>query len=119
MKRAFLLLALLATNAQAMRVTATAYSLHGLTAKGTRAGPGTIAVSRDLLGKIPYYSTVRLSHLTGSGCHGFRTAELTVLDTMRADKYNTVDVWLPSYSKAIKWGHCKATITIIKKGRGR
>ena len=98
-------------------VTATAYSMPGrITATQTRARNGVIAVSRDMLPYIPYGSRVRV--IPKGNC-GFRTALLTVEDTMAAHIHRTVDVHLPIRTMAKKWGRCKATLVLVRKGKGR
>lgn len=101
-------------TAQAIQITA--YSLHGTTASGKRAGKGKAAVSRDLLKKYPYGTVIKLVGVGGKHCGGFNTAPLLVADTMRRDIRKTVDVWLP-HKKARAWGRCHGRIVVLKKAR--
>lgn len=117
MRRFVLLLALLGASAQGLRVQATAYTLRGITADGSRARNGVIAVSRNLRHLYPYGSTVRLVGVKGPSCGGFATGQLRVADTMARGIYNTVDVWLPTQRAADNWGRCTAKLVLIKKAR--
>lgn len=99
-------------------VNATAYALRGPTASGTRAGPGQIALSRDLIRRVPYGSVVRLTAVGGPRCGGYSTAPLRVTDTMPARTTNAADVWLPTAHAARAWGRCVATLTVLSRPRG-
>ena len=98
-------------SSQSAVVNATAYSLTGqITATGSRAGVGQIAVSRDMLWKYPYGSYVRLVSVKGGQCKGYSTGWLRVTDTMAKYITRTVDVHLPSSAAARLWGRCTATL---------
>ena len=64
-----------------------------LTASGAVAGPGTAAVSHDLLERTPYGSRVEVVSVSGEGCGGWvPDTPLTVADTMNARIKNHLDV---------------------------
>ena len=84
-----------------------------LTASGAPPGPGTVAVSRDLLRRFPYGSAVVVLSVSGPGCGGWTPdAPLTVADTMNARIRNHVDVWLETTEQARNWGRCRAEIRL-------
>lgn len=119
MTRILALLLALGGPAHALSVSATAYALRGTTASGPRAGPGQIALSRDLIARIPYGSTVRLVQVRGPHCGGYRTAPLRVTDTMARHVRNTADVWLPTVRQARSWGRCTARLEIVALAKGK
>ncbi len=54
-----------------------------ITASGAVAGPGIVAVSRDLLARFPYGSEVEIISVSGEGCGGWvPETPLTVADTI-------------------------------------
>lgn len=116
MKKLLLLSILALTScAPAIEVIATAYSMpNQITATGTKAGNGQIAVSRDLLSRYPYGSKVKLVSVRGSNCNGYPTLPLKVTDTMAAHVKNTMDVHLPSTRAARSWGRCIATVVKVR-----
>lgn len=82
-----------------------------ITASGAVAGPGTVAVSRDLLERFPYGSELEIISVSGDGCGGWvPETPLTVADTMNARIRNHVDVWLETLEEARNWGRCEAEI---------
>jgi murein DD-endopeptidase MepM/ murein hydrolase activator NlpD/3D (Asp-Asp-Asp) domain-containing protein len=108
-------------------ITATAYtsavaetdSRPNETATGTTTGPGTLAVSRDLLSIIPYGSVVRL-RVTGAPASIKRMVEgrlFYVEDTMAARWTRKVDVWFPERSAALSWGNRQVTIEVVSLGK--
>jgi 3D (Asp-Asp-Asp) domain-containing protein len=95
------------------------------TSTGARTRYGIIALSRDLLKRIPYGSRVRLqdngSWKNGRG-YGKYNAMLkdtlfVVEDTMHPRKSGTVDVWLPARDRAIQWGVRSLNMQIVQMGR--
>lgn len=86
-----------------LRVVATGYSSTSdqtdgdpwITATGNRVRPGTVAVSRDLLGMLP---------------HG--TALWIIDDTMGPAARDGLDVWFPSRGEALRWGRRMLTLEI-------
>ena len=120
-----LCLILVSDSSKAFRLTVrtTAYNASSsqtdstpfITATGTRARVGVVALSRDLLAFIPYGSRVQIVNLRGSGCGGWNTGILRVEDTMHARKRNQADVLLGSYRSAINWGVCTGTLEVISR----
>lgn len=85
-----------------------------LTASGTRTGPGTAAVSRDLLERLPYGSRIRVVSTSGEGCGGWPPeAPLRVEDTMNVRIRNHLDIWVASTEQALSWGRCQARVSVI------
>jgi 3D (Asp-Asp-Asp) domain-containing protein len=96
-----------------------------VTATGARTRFGVVALSRDLLRRIPYGSIVRIEDL-GSWANGrgrgtynrmLSGVNFIVEDTMNARKRNTIDVWMPSRRAAIQWGARQIRVTVIRFGR--
>ncbi len=96
-----------------------------VTATGARTRFGVVALSRDLLRRIPYGSIVRIEDL-GSWANGrgrgtynrmLSGVNFIVEDTMNARKRNTVDVWMPTRRGAIQWGARQIRVTVIRLGR--
>ena len=116
-----------------LRVRSTAYnsipnqtdSSPWTTSTGARTRYGIIALSRDLLRRIPYGSRVRLedngSWKSGRG-YGKYNAMLkdtifVVEDTMHPRKHGMVDVWLPARDRAMQWGVRSLNMHIVQVGR--
>lgn len=86
-----------------------------ITASGAVAGPGTVAVSRDLLERFPYGSEVEIIAVSGDGCGGWvPEAPLTVTDTMNARIKKHLDIWLGTTEQALNWGRCRGEIKPVK-----
>lgn len=86
-------------------------STPNVTASGAEAAPGTVAVSRDLLGRFPYGSELAVLSVSGPECGGYvPDTPLTVADTMNARLENHIDVWLETTEQARNWGRCRADI---------
>lgn len=83
-----------------------------ITATGTRTRPGVIALSRDLLKVFPYGTRVTIQDLSGG--YNFAGQVFIVEDTMAARKRNSVDIWMPSYSQAIRFGARQVRITAVR-----
>ncbi len=96
-----------------------------VTATGARTRFGVVALSRDLLRRIPYGSIVRIEDLgtwangRGRGTYNrmLSGVNFIVEDTMNIRKRNTVDVWMPSRRAAIQWGARQIRVTVIRLGR--
>jgi 3D (Asp-Asp-Asp) domain-containing protein len=96
-----------------------------VTATGARTRFGVIALSRDMLGSIPYGSQVRLEDMgalgSGAGRGRFnsmlRGVVFIVEDTMNKRISRTVDVWFHSRSTALRWGKRQVKLTILRYGR--
>lgn len=86
-----------------------------ITASGAVAGPGIVAVSRDLLERFPYGSEVEIITVSGQGCGGWvPKAPLTVADTMNARIKKHLDVWLGTTEQALNWGRCRGEIKLVE-----
>lgn len=83
-----------------------------ITATGTRTRPGVIALSRDLLRVFPYGTRVYIQDLSGG--YNFGGQVFIVEDTMAARKVNSVDIWMPSYGQAIRFGARSVRITAVR-----
>jgi 3D (Asp-Asp-Asp) domain-containing protein len=96
-----------------------------VTATGSRTRFGIVALSRDLLRRIPYGSIVRIEDLgnwangRGRGTYNrmLSGVNFVVEDTMNIRKRNTVDVWMPTRRGAIQWGARQIRVTVIRLGR--
>ncbi len=96
-----------------------------VTATGARTRFGVIALSRDMLGSIPYGSQVSLEDMgalgSGAGRGRFnsmlRGVVFIVEDTMNKRITRTVDVWFHSRSTALRWGKRQVKLTILRYGR--
>ncbi len=99
--------------------TATAYDLsfqscgkypsdpgYGITATGTRAKYGTVAVDPRV---IPLGSKLYIETSDGSFVYGFATAE----DTGGAIKGNKVDLFFPSYNDCMRFGRRPVKVYIL------
>lgn len=87
-------------------------STPNITATGTRTRPGVIALSRDLLRVFPYGTRVTIQDT--SGRYNFAGRVFIVEDTMAARKTNSVDIWMPSYGEAIRFGARSVRITAVR-----
>lgn len=98
---------------------ATAYNSLGsqtdstphITATGTRTRLGVVALSRDLLRVFPYGTRVQIQDLSGG--YNFGNQVFIVEDTMNVRKVNSIDVWLPSYSQALRFGARQVRVTAL------
>ncbi len=112
----------------------TAYNSHAsqtdsspnVTATGATTAFGVIAMSRDMLGLIPYGSLVRLkdlgSYRSGRGEGKFQevlnTQDLFIVeDTMHPRKLEQIDVWFADHSEALNWGVRKVELEVVRVGR--
>jgi 3D (Asp-Asp-Asp) domain-containing protein len=95
------------------------------TSTGARTRYGIIALSRDLLKRIPYGSRVRLQdNGTWKNGRGYgkynamlKDTVFVVEDTMHPRKSGTVDVWLPARARAMQWGVRRLNMQIVQVGR--
>ncbi|TBH17560.1 hypothetical protein ETP66_08850 [Thermus thermamylovorans] len=92
-----------------------------VTATGTRTRIGVLAVSRDLLGVLPYGTRVRLRdlgtvHGRGKGQFDpfFREVVFVVEDTMNARWRNRVDVWMPDRATALRFGRRLVELEVVE-----
>jgi len=111
-----------ASSARSYVVRSTAYnstpgqtdgSPH-ITATGTRTRFGVVALSRDLLGFIPYGSRIRIQDLSGTSYNRMLANTVFIVeDTMNARMYRKVDVWMGTRSQALNWGSRSIRITVV------
>ena len=95
------------------------------TSTGARTRYSIIALSRDLLRRIPYGSRVRLQDIgawsngRGSGKYNamLKDTIFVVEDTMHPRKNGTVDVWLPARRQAMQWGVRRLNLQVVQVGR--
>jgi 3D (Asp-Asp-Asp) domain-containing protein len=88
---------------------ATAYSLRGRGASGLGVRKGTIAADPRVL---PFGTRVRLDAGPYSG-------EYLVTDSGSAVKGNKIDVWVPTYSEACRFGRRNVKLTVLSYGARR
>lgn len=111
-------------SATELMVSVTAYSSDQsqtdstpfITATGTRTQIGTLAISRDLVGKYGYGKKIRIIRwLKTDGCNTKRMPYNIVFsaeDTMNIRYSRKIDIWMPSYRTALSFGSCRAIIKI-------
>ncbi|GGJ20119.1 3D domain-containing protein [Deinococcus roseus] len=88
-----------------------------ITATGARTRFGIVALSRDMLRKIPYGSKVRIELLGKGASYYNRLLSQTVFvveDTMHPRKYGQVDIWMRSSSEARSWGVRQVRLTVLR-----
>lgn len=85
---------------------ATAYSLKGRGASGLGVRKGTIAADPKVL---PFGTRVRLDAGPYSG-------EYVVTDSGSAVRGNKIDVWVPTYSEACRFGRRNIKLTVLSYG---
>jgi 3D (Asp-Asp-Asp) domain-containing protein len=88
---------------------ATAYSLRGRGASGLGVRKGTIAADPRVL---PFGSRIRLDA-------GPYTGEYIVTDSGSAVKGNKIDVWVPTYGEACRFGRRTVKLTVLSYGAKR
>jgi 3D (Asp-Asp-Asp) domain-containing protein len=88
---------------------ATAYNLRGRGASGLGVRKGTIAADPRVL---PFGTRVRLDA-------GPYTGEYVVTDSGSAVKGNKIDVWVPTYSEACRFGRRNVKLTVLSYGARR
>ncbi|GEM45128.1 3D domain-containing protein [Deinococcus cellulosilyticus] len=88
-----------------------------ITATGARTRFGIVALSRDMLRKIPYGSKVKIELLGKGASYYNRLLSQTVFvveDTMHPRKYGQVDIWMRSMSEARSWGVRQVRLTVLR-----
>ncbi|BDP41865.1 hypothetical protein DAETH_18340 [Deinococcus aetherius] len=85
-----------------------------ITATGTRVRNGVVALSRDLLRVFPYGSKVTIEDVSGRTGNLLRGQVFSVEDTMAARKTNSIDIWMPSRSQAIRFGARQVRVTAVR-----
>ncbi|MFQ5963742.1 MAG: 3D domain-containing protein [Candidatus Scalinduaceae bacterium] len=116
----FVLNLIYVNNLRAEMFTATAYcsckkccdkdpsdKWYGITATGTRARWGTVAVDRKV---IKLGSKLKIE--------GFPNTTFRAEDVGGAIKGNHIDVWFPNHKEALKFGIQKKVIYVVQKGKG-
>jgi len=88
---------------------ATAYNLRGRGASGLGVRKGTIAADPRVL---PFGTRVRLDA-------GPYTGEYVVTDSGSAVKGNKIDVWVPTYQEARRFGRRSVRLTVLSYGPRR
>jgi 3D (Asp-Asp-Asp) domain-containing protein len=92
-----------------------------ITATGARTKLGVVALSRDMLRYIPYGSVITIQDY-GSSRGKFNSflasRQFVVEDTMHRRMQNKIDVWLPDYGTAIRFGKRTLKVTVVRYGRG-
>ena len=88
---------------------ATAYSLRGRGASGLGVRKGTIAADPRVL---PFGTRVRIDAGPYSG-------EYLVTDSGSAVKGNKIDVWVPTYKEACRFGRRNVKLTVLSYGARR
>jgi 3D (Asp-Asp-Asp) domain-containing protein len=90
-----------------LHVSATAHSVEGTTADGSKSRPGTVAADPNI---IPLGSRIRVS---GAGKY---SGVYTVVDTGRAIKGREIDIYMRSDAEAKKFGRKNVRVVILKLG---
>jgi 3D (Asp-Asp-Asp) domain-containing protein len=89
---------------------ATAYSIEGKTADGTRTREGVVAADPDVL---PLGTRIRIH---GAGPYD---GEYVVEDTGRKINGHELDLYLPSNREAKRFGRKTVRVTVLARGAGR
>lgn len=89
---------------------ATAFSLHGVTAAGTRPHSGTVAADSAVL---PLGTRIRVS---GAGAH---SGTYVVSDTGSKVLGRHIDIYMPSQVEARQFGKRRVWITVLRWGDGK
>ena len=77
---------------------------------------GVIAVSRNLLGRLPFGTRVRIEDLSrpGGAFAGLMSRQVFVVaDLLGPQAYNQIDIWMRSYGSAIRWGVRKVKLSVL------
>ena len=85
---------------------ATAYSLRGRTASGSKVGKGVIAADPRFL---PPWSHVRLEA-------GLYSGDYLVADTGGSVRGRRVDIWTPTTREAFRFGRRRVKLTVLSYG---
>lgn len=79
---------------------------YGITATGTAAGPGTVAVDPRV---IPLGTKLYVESMDGTASYGYATA----LDTGGAIKGNRIDLWHPTHEEAMEFGRRPVKVYVL------
>jgi 3D (Asp-Asp-Asp) domain-containing protein len=93
-----------------MRFEATAYSIEGKTAAGTRAREGVVAADPALL---PLGTRIRIHDA------GKYSGEYVVRDTGRTIKGREIDIYLSNDAEAKRFGRKSVEVEVLAYGDGR
>ncbi|HEY2931378.1 MAG TPA: 3D domain-containing protein [Acidobacteriota bacterium] len=85
---------------------ATAYSDYGITASGVLVSTGIIAADPNVL---PMGSIIEIDAGKYSGIY-------TVMDTGAAVKGEKIDIFIPDYDEALRFGSRKVAVKILRRG---
>ena len=88
---------------------ATAYSLKGLTRSGVRAQRGIVAADPS---RIPLGSVIQVRAGSYSGIY-------RVLDTGSAIKGSIIDIYVPDYNEAKRFGRKRVQVRVLRHGWDR
>ena len=105
-----LTLGFLMVTTSPMRFTATADSLHGLTAKGTVPRLGIVAADPAVL---PLGSVIRVSEA------GAYSGTYVVADTGPGIVGHHIDIYMPSRHEATQFGRKQILVRMVSKGDNR
>jgi 3D (Asp-Asp-Asp) domain-containing protein len=94
----------------ALTFMATAHSIEGQTADGTRAKPGTAAADPNVL---PLGTRI---HVIGAGSY---SGHYTITDTGPAVKGREIDLYMSSNAEAKKFGRQRVKVIVLKRGESR
>jgi len=97
------------TENEVVEFQATAYCLKGRTASGVNTRPGVIAADPRVL---PLGTVVHIRA-------GRYTGTYTVLDTGGRIKGHTIDIYLPDYVEARRFGRQRIKVKVLSQGRRR
>ncbi|HEV8485310.1 MAG TPA: 3D domain-containing protein [Blastocatellia bacterium] len=95
------------TENELVEFQATAYCLKGRTASGVNTRPGVIAADPRVL---PLGTVVHIRA-------GRYTGTYTVLDTGGLIKGHTIDIFLPDYVEAKRFGRQRIKVKVLRQGR--
>lgn len=79
---------------------------YGITATGTKAGPGTVAIDPSI---IPFGTKLYVETTDDIPSYGFATAE----DTGGAIVGNRIDLWHPSHEEALAFGRRQVKVYVL------
>jgi 3D (Asp-Asp-Asp) domain-containing protein len=91
-----------------LTMEATAHSVEGETAAGTRSRPGTAAADPRVL---PLGSRIRVN---GAGAY---SGEYSVEDTGRTIRGREIDLYMRSDAEAKRFGRQRVQVTVLEYGR--
>jgi 3D (Asp-Asp-Asp) domain-containing protein len=90
---------------ESRKFTASAYSIEGKSADGSKSGKGTVAADPNVL---PLGSRIRIS---GAGAY---SGDYTVVDSGGSVKGNVIDIYMSSVGEARKFGKKTVNVKILE-----